>query len=149
MLAAPAFAQGVNETIKVAGWDVRHVGGDVQSCVAAQTAGDNVVLAFGATTQDKTFVMLIDPTGKWEAGQEYGLEYNVDTGKVYKSKAKASSGTTMLQVVGSINDAGPLFTEVESGDNMHLTTNGVTYDFSLDGSKAALAAVEKCLRAAM
>jgi len=148
-LAIPAIAQGVDQTIKVGNWDVRRVGGQYQSCVAFQTAGDNVALAFGATTQDRTFVMLIDPAGKYEAGQEYGLEYTVDTGKIYKTKAKASNATTILQVVGSINDAGPLFTEVESGDNMHLTTNGATYDFSLEGSKAALAQVQKCLMAAM
>lgn len=147
--AIPAIAQGVDQTVKVGSWEVRRLGGQYQSCVAFQTAGDDVSLAFGASTQDRTFVMLIDPTVKLETGKEYGLEYTVDTGKVYKTRARAADATTMLQVVGSVNDAAPLFTEVESGDKMHVKSNNVDYDFSLEGSKAALAQLQKCLMAAM
>lgn len=149
LASAPAMAQAAGQTIKVAGWDIRRIAGQVPTCVAAQTAGDNTALAFGATANNQTFVMLIDPTGKFTPGQDYGLEYHVDTGKLYKTTAKASAPTTMLQVVGSFADAAPLFTAVEEGDSFHLATNGATYEFPLDGSKAAMGALEACVKAAM
>ena len=150
LASAPAMAQAAGQTIKVAGWEIRRdSSATAQSCTAAATASDNVSLVFGANTQDKTFIMLIDPQLKLKIGQSYGFEYHVDTGKVYKTTADAVAATGMLQIVGSFTDAGPLFTSVENGDTMHFATNGETYDFSLDGSKEALAALAACVKAAM
>ncbi len=152
LCASPAFAQDVNESIAVGTWVVRRVqeaGGGIQTCVAANPAEDKSAVGFGGTNADKGFVMLIDPTAKWQPGKEYAFEYKVDGGKTTKTTAFASSGTTLIQVIGSLNDVGPFFTAVEGGNTIHLETDTHEYDYSLSGSKVALAALEKCLLSSM
>ena len=151
-LASPALAQGVGESIEVGDWLVRRVqdaGGGIQTCVAAHPGDDQSAVAFGVTSEGKTFVMLIDPKSKQKPGKDYVLEYKVDSGKNIKTTATATNATTLIQVIGTMKDAGPFFTAVEAGDNIHLETDASTYDYPLKGSQTALAALEKCAIAAM
>ena len=148
----PAVAQEPGQSIAVGTWVVRRVqdaGGDIQTCVSAQPADDKSAVGFGATNADKGFVMLIDPTGGWTPGKQYPLEYKVDNGANHKTVATASSATTLIQVIGTLNDVSPFFTEVEAGNGIHLETDTHEYDYPLKGSKAALAALTTCLMASM
>ena len=151
-LATPALAQGIGEGIAVGDWVVRRVqdaGGGAQTCVAALPADDKSAVGFGATNQDKTFVMLIDPTAKWTPGKDYALEFKIDAGKTTKASAFASNPTTLIQVIGTIKEGGLFFDVVQAGNDIHLETADSTYDYALKGSKAALDTLGACLGAAM
>ena len=93
--------------------------------------------------------MLLDMGGKLKPGSDVALEYKVDSGKTAKVSGTAVNATTIVAVLGTLNDVGPFFTAVEKGDNIHLETSDTVFDYSLTGSKAALAALEKCLLASM
>ena len=151
-LATPVMAQGIGESISVGEWMVRRVedsSGGIQTCVAAQVADDMSGVGFGATNRDKTFVMLIDQKGKWTPGQEYSLSYTIDSRKTTKTMATATNPTTLIQVIGTVADGGPVFDVVQAGNAIQLDTAASVYDYPLAGSRTALNALATCLGLAM
>ena len=148
---APANAQDVGQTIDVGGWKVRRTQANptTQTCVAVQQADDKTAVGFGVTSQGQAFLMLIDPGGKMKSGQDVALEYKVDAAKTTKVAATAANPSTLVATLGTINDVSPFYTAVENGNDIHLETAESTFDYSLKGSKAALAALGTCLQAAM
>lgn len=148
---APAIAQEIGQTIDVGGWKIRRVPGEgkIQTCVAVQQGDDKTAVGFGGTNQGQAFLMLIDNTSKLKPNSEVALEYKVDNGKNAKVAATAVNPSTIVAPLGTLNDVAPFFTAVEAGNNIHLETPDSTFDYSLTGSKAALAALEKCLIASM
>lgn len=151
LAATPAGAQSVGESIDVAGWTIRRTQASetTQTCVAATLADDKTGVGFGGSTDMQGFLLLIDAGGKFKAGDQYTLEYKVDTGKTAKTQATATTSTTLVVLLGTLNDVGPFFTAVETGDNIHLETDKTAYDYPLNGSKKALAALSSCLMTAM
>lgn len=149
--ALPAMAQDVGQTIDVGGWKIRRVQGEgkIQTCVALQPADDKTGVGFGATNQDQGFLMLIDNDGKMKPGTQIVLEYKIDSGATAKVSATAVNPNTLIAALGTIQDVSPFFTAVESGNGIHLETPDSTFDYSLRGSKAALAALGACLQASM
>ena len=150
-LGWPAMAQNVGESIDVAGWTVRRVQGDnkTQSCVAATVADDKSGVGFGVSTTMQAFMLLIDGTGKLKPGTEQALEWKVDNGKTAKGTGRVVSPQTVVVSLGTVQDVAPFYTAIEEGDNIHLENADDAFDYSLTGSKAALAALTKCLEAAM
>lgn len=149
--STPALAQNVGESIDVGGWIVRRTQASetVQTCVAVTLADDKTGVGFGGSSDMKGFLLLVDGGGKFSPGEQYALEYRVDSGKTAKAQAMAAAAGTLVLPLGTLNDVAPLFTAVEGGDNIHLETDKSTYDYPLKGSKKALAALEACLVAAM
>ena len=149
--ATPVFAQDVGESIDVAGWTIRRTQASdkTQTCVAATLADDKTGVGFGGTTDMQGFLLLIDAGAKFMPGDKYALEYKVDSGKNVKTQAVATTPATLVLPLGTLNDVAPFFTAVETGDNIHLETDKTAYDYPLNGSKKALAALSACLMAAM
>jgi hypothetical protein len=98
----------------------------------------------GVNTGNLAFIGLVDSDLKLTPGANFQANYHVDSNAPTKIVGQAASATTYLLPLGSWKDAQATFDTASAGNTVYIDIGGDSYEYSLTGSKDAIASFDKC-----
>ena len=145
--AGHAGAQAVGETIDVQGWKVHLDKNDDGShtCAAMYRFDDKSAVGFAADTENRTFLIISEPESALKKNQKYEVTYKVDKRREKTAMGIATSG---VMLVIPITDPDTDFGTFGAGGTLYATFGGEDYEEPLDGAKAAIRALGRCIAGA-
>jgi hypothetical protein len=132
------------ESIDVGGWKVERAD-DKSTCTLLSVSDDKKGgFLMGVNTGNLAFIGLVDTELTLKPGENYQASYHVDGDAPTKIVGQSASPTTYLLPLGSWKDAQPIFDTASAGNTVYLDIGGASYEYSLTGSKDAIASFDKC-----
>lgn len=143
-IASPVFAQKLDETIDVGGWKVSMSANKDGStgCTAMYQYDDKSIIGFTTDNDDTNMFLVAEPTAKMTEGKQFNMTYRIDNSKPFAGLGVAAS-TTML-VSPMIGDVQAIYKAFMAGNSLFVTLGGEEFEEPLEGSKAAITALNDC-----
>lgn len=117
--------------------------GTFQNCTMSPAAGRGAKVVLLLTRDGKWAIGAVNPTARLATGATTRLAYWVDDVIPRGGTATAIDETTM---VAPLANATQLFEEFRLGSLINVQVGGDTFQFSTNGTSAALAEVIRCVR---
>ena len=144
LLSAHLLSPSLAESMDVAGWKVDRTD-DKSTCTLLSVSDDKKGgFLLGVNTGNLAFIGLVDTELKLKPGAAFQASYHVDKGAPTKINGQAASETTYLLPLGSWKEAQPVFDTAAAGTTVYIDVAGDSYEYSLTGSKDAIAEFDKC-----
>ena len=144
VLAARCIAPAAAESIDVAGWKVERTD-DKSTCTLLSVSDDKKGgFLMGVNSGNLAFIGLVDTELKLTPGASFQAKYHVDSDAPTKITGQAASATTYLLPLGSWKEAQPTFDTASAGNTVYIEIGGDSYEYSLTGSKDAIASFDQC-----
>lgn len=144
--ATTALADPLDDPSTVAGgnWSLTPVGDDegFSHCTLAAKTADGDILAFHVRPDRSVVISLGNKAWKLTVGERHPVDWQVDSGPVFRGTAEARD-TTLVSI--PVAEDAEFLTELRRGQVIRFKTRGQPLGYRLDGMTDALPEVANCL----
>ena len=135
------------ESVDVRGWKVEKSGDKAsgESCTLLSVSDDNKGgFILGVNSGNLAFIGLVDTDLKMTPGASFQASYHIDSTSPAKIMGQAASATTYILPLGDWKSVQSFFNAASAGNSISIDVGGESYEYSLNGSKDAIASFDQC-----
>ena len=135
------------ESVDVRGWKVERSGDKAsgETCTLLSVSDDSKGgFILGVNSGNLAFIGLVDTDLKLKTGDNYQATYHIDANEPAKLMGQAASETTYMLPLGDWKSVQRFFDAASAGNSISIDVGGDSYEYSLTGSKDAIATFDQC-----